>query len=59
MVNLIITVKIQFHYEMNLSELTFVPLKSFLMISVEIKISYFAQVGFIMEANFGNNNLHG
>ena len=59
MVTLTITAKIHFHYEMNLSELTSILLKSSLMISVGIKVNYFAQIGFIMEAIFGNNPLHG
>ena len=59
MVTLTIIAKIHFHHEMNLSELTFILLKSSLMILVGIKGNYFAQIGFIMEAIFGSHPLHG
>ena len=57
MVTLRITSKTHLHYETYLSELTLFPLKSSLMILGRIKVNYFAQTGFIMEAHFSNNPL--
>ena len=54
--------KICFHYKMNLRKLIFLlpeitSKPGFVMISVSVgtEVNYFAQICFMMEANFGNN----